>query len=246
MLRTTSAKKAIERIRRLWSEKIRCGRPNYTMHCPGASSHQTVFGYEVETVERHKFMNFVIIMNCCQVLAALVFGFTKLTKFPFATSPSHNYLLIVYIMLMVPAASHLLLHLCVYFICIIFFSFCLILLPLNYCSPKAINFGSCEPNSRTATNEWSTQNEKKKWNEVRSLTATASAMASMVCSGCEFSLFFFASLGPNKSPSPLAVIYAELFIHVNACVARCNIRSEYYYVWWVRVCACVLPSENNK
>lgn len=33
--------------------------------------------------------------------------------------------------------------------------------------------------------------QEKKWNEVPSLTAAASAMASMVCSGREFSSLFF-------------------------------------------------------
>lgn len=133
---------------------------------------------------------------------------------------------------------------------IFFFSFCFILLPLNYCSPKAINFGSCEPNSRTATNECS-KRKKKKRNEVRSLTAIASAMASMVCALVVSFLLFFAPLGPNKSPSLLAVIYAELFIHVNACVVRCNIRSEYYYVWsmvgpHVCVSVCCQAKTTNK
>lgn len=34
-----------------------------------------------------------------------------------------------------------------------FVSFCFILLRLNYCSPTAINFGSCEPKGKTATRE---------------------------------------------------------------------------------------------
>lgn len=105
-------------------------------------------------------MNFVIIMDCCQVFAVrrlLARRPRLLAKFPFATWPSHNYLLIVYIMLMASPASRLLLHLRANFI---FFSFCFILLRLNYCSPKAINFGSCEPNSETAMDEWANEREK--------------------------------------------------------------------------------------
>lgn len=190
--------------------------------------------------EQNKFMNFVIIMDCCQVFGASVSGSTKQTKFLFATWPSHNYLLIVYIMLMVSPASHL---------CVCLSFFCLVLF---YSSPAKLLF----PNSNKFWLVWTERQNcdarsKKMWNEVRSFTASAMASTS--------SWFFFGltSLEPNKSPSPLTVIYAELFIHVNACVALqysieillctvcmfgcCGCRVVSARAWM-----CVLPSENNK
>lgn len=171
---------------------------------------------------------------------AVVGSTTNQTKFPFATWPSHNYLLIVYIMLMATAAiaaaaaaaaSHLLLHLCVH---LIFFSFCFILLQLNYCSPKAINFGSCEPNSETTTNE---NREKKKCEMERSPELNSHSQCNgfqlprhspwygvcvcVLCLGVFFSSFFClldVTWAEQIALAALVVIYAKLFIHVNACV----------------------------
>lgn len=181
--------------------------------------------------EQNKFMNFVIIMDCCQVFGASVSGSTKQTKFLFATWPSHNYLLIVYIMLMVSPASHL----CV---CLIF------CLDLFYSSSAKLLF----PNSDKFWFVWTERRNndarsKKKWNVVRNLTA--SAMAATVCSSSWF--FLLDVTWAEQIALATHRDLCRLFIHVNACVALqysieillCTLCLAVVDAgWWVRECVC--------